>query len=104
MRYTLRFLPEVDEDATAAYEWYEERAAGLGDGFLQDFYDTAKGLLANPRLCRTIDRTIRRCLLRRYPYSIYFTIEDEMVLVIGLFHCARDPRRITSELDERDQP
>jgi len=25
MKYTLRFLTEVDEDATAAYEWYEER-------------------------------------------------------------------------------
>jgi hypothetical protein len=61
-------------------------------------------MLANPLLYRAIDRTIRRCLLRRYPYSIYFTIEGDMVLVIGLFHCARDPRRIASELGERDRP
>jgi plasmid stabilization system protein ParE len=104
MRYNLRFLREVEEDAAAAYEWYEERGAGLGAAFLQEFYAAATGLLANPVLYRTIDRTIRRCLLRRYPYSIYFTTEDDMVLVIGLFHCARDPRRIASELDGRDQP
>ena len=104
MKYALRFLTEVDEDATAACEWYEEHGAGLGEGFLQEFYGAAQSILANPLLYRAIDRTIRRCLLRRYSYSIYFTIEDDMVLVIGLFHCARDPRRIASDLDERGQP
>lgn len=34
MKYTLRFLTEVEGDTTAAYEWYEEHAAGLGEGFL----------------------------------------------------------------------
>ena len=44
MKYTLRFLTEVEEDATAAYEWYEEHAAGLGEGFLQEFYGAAKSI------------------------------------------------------------
>ena len=29
MTYVLRFLPEVEEDAIAAYAWYEEKAQGL---------------------------------------------------------------------------
>lgn len=104
MRYTLRFLEEVEGDATAAYEWYEERAAGLGRAFLQELYGAAADILANPLLYRAVDSTIRRCLLRRYPYSIYFTIEEDLILVIGLFHCARDPRGVASDLGGRNQP
>jgi len=48
MKSTLRFLTEVDEDATAAYEWYEERAAGLGERFLQEVNLTAKRSAPEP--------------------------------------------------------
>lgn len=70
MSCTLRFRRKVDEDATAVYEWYEERAVGLSDGFLQELHDAAEGLLPSRGLC----------------------------------NCARDPLRITSDLDERNQP
>jgi len=30
------------------------------------------------------------CLLRWFLYAIYFTIEEDIVAVFGLFHCARD--------------
>ena len=32
MTYTLRFLPDIEDDAVVAYEWYEEKLAGLGIG------------------------------------------------------------------------
>lgn len=38
MTYTLRFLPEVEDDAIAAYMWYEEKSHGLGEDFLRMFY------------------------------------------------------------------
>ena len=34
--------------------------------------------------------------------NVYFRIEDEMVIVFGLFHCARDPRTIRAQLQDRD--
>jgi hypothetical protein len=30
MTYTLRFLPDVEEDVMVGYTWYEEKAPGLG--------------------------------------------------------------------------
>ncbi len=101
MNYQLRLLPEVEEDAFAGYLWYQKKSVGLGDEFLQEFYDGANGLLDSPLLYQSIREGIRRLLLRRFPYAIYFTIEDGLVLVIGVFHCARDPHAIDSEVDER---
>lgn len=34
MTYTLRFLPDVEEDVMAGYTWYEEKVLGLGEDFL----------------------------------------------------------------------
>lgn len=91
MRYDLRFLPEVEEDAIAGYSWYEEKAYGLGEEFLRMFYACASELTRNALLYQKVYGDFRRRLLRRFPYAIYFRIENTKVVVFGLFHnCGRD--------------
>ena len=34
---------------------------------------------------------IRRALLRRFPYAIYFAVENDTVLVVAVLHASRDP-------------
>ena len=104
MTYVLRFLPIIEEDALAGYTWYEEKARGLGGEFLRLFYAGAREIPRNPLLYPKVYREFRRRLLRRFPYAIYFRIEDETVIVFGLFHCARDPRTIRAQLQDRDVP
>lgn len=103
MTYTLRFLPEVEEDVIAAYAWYEAKAPGLGEEFLRMFYACAGDIPRNPVLYPKVYREFRRRLLRRFPYAIYFRTEDNEIVVFGLFHCARDPRTIRAKLRNRDE-
>lgn len=72
--YTLRFLPEVEDDVIAGYAWYEERSRGLGEELLRIFYACSGELLTNPLLYPKIHRNFRRRLLRRFPYAIYFKL------------------------------
>ena len=97
----LRFLPEVADDAFAACAWYEAKAPGLGEEFLRVFYAGAGEISEKPQLYRKVYGEFRRCLLRRFPYAIYFRGDEQEVIVFGLFHCARDPRMIRSRLRER---
>ena len=101
MTFTLRFLPEVEDDAIAGFTWYQEKASGLGEEFLRMFYACAGEIPGNPLLYPKAYREFRRRLLRRFPYAIYFTIEGSEIIVFGLFHCARSPRDIRAELRER---
>lgn len=101
MTYTLRFLPEVEDDAVAAYIWYEQKAPGLGEEFLRTFYGDAGKLSENPLLYPILHLKFRRRLLPRFPYAIYFSTEEREIVVFGLFHCARDPRGIQSILQHR---
>jgi len=102
MRYDIRFLPAVEDDVVTGYGWYEEKAPGLGEEFLRMFYAGLEGIKRNPLGSSKAYHEIRRSLLRRFPYAVYFRVRGNEVIVFGLFHCARDPRRIESTLRKRD--
>jgi len=103
MTYTLRFLPDVEEESIGGYAWYEDKSLGLGEEFLRVFYACASEIPRNPLLYPKVYSEFRRRLLRRFPYAIYFTIKEDRVVVIGLFHCARDPRTVRRKLKDRER-
>ena len=77
--YRLVAGPRADLDIAAAYQRYEsERAA----------YDR---IAADPLGYQNLESGIRRALLRRFPYAIYFTIEFDIVIVLAVLHVSRDP-------------
>ncbi|MFQ5825705.1 MAG: type II toxin-antitoxin system RelE/ParE family toxin [bacterium] len=104
MTYTLRFLPEVEDDAITAYIWYEEKSRGLGEDFLRMFYAFATEIQRNPLLYPEVYDKFRRRLLRRFPYAIYYRVKKNEVIIWGVFHCARNPRTIRNKLRDRDKP
>jgi len=101
MTYSLRFIPEIEEDITTGYAWYEAKSPGLGNEFILMFYSYATKITRNPLLYPLVHSRFRRCLLRRFPYAVYFSIEKDQIIVFGLFHCARDPRTIRTKLTGR---
>jgi plasmid stabilization system protein ParE len=101
MTYTPRFLPEIEDDAIGGYVWYETKSPGLGEEFLRMFYASVSDISRNPQLYRKVHSEFRRCLLRRFPFAIYFMIKNDQVIITGLFHCARDPRSVGTKLRDR---
>lgn len=101
MTLLLHFLPEVEEDVMTSYHWYEERSVGLGEEFLRVFYAEIGAIRAMPVRFPVIINEVRRCLLRRFPYAIYFKDTPDQLTVIGLFHCARDPGVIRDSIATR---
>ena len=102
MTLPLRSLDQVEEDLVAGHTWYEGKSPGLGEEFLRAFYASAGEISHNPLLWPCVFDQFRRHLLRRFPYAVYFMIEDGHVIVFGIFHCARDPRAIQNGITDRN--
>jgi plasmid stabilization system protein ParE len=102
MTCTIRFLPEIERDLIIGYRWYESKNVGLGEEFLRLFYTFANEISHEPMLYPRVYNEFRRRLMRRFPYAIYFRIEDRQIIIFGLFHSARDPRAIKRNLKKRD--
>jgi hypothetical protein len=41
---------------------------------------------------------LRRARLKKFPYSLFFLIEDDTITVVACFHSSRDPRQWQSRV------
>ena len=90
-------LPVVTRPAAAAeietaYRWYEKEREDLGSEFLEAVEKMVQTIAENPERFPVIRKDIRRSVLRRFPYSIFYRIVSEHVVVIACFHGKRNPR------------
>ena len=91
----LRFRPEARFDILEARSWYEERVPGLGDEFVRAIDASVAGILRFPEAYPEVHRDVRKAVLRRFPYSLLFVIDEKDLLVLGCFHHRRDPKSWT---------
>lgn len=94
MSRSIAFRPEAFADAQSAYEWYEAARPGLGDEFLGALEEALDRARERPAADRVMLLDIRRVLLRRFPYAAFFVSDDQAILVIAIFHGARDAQRL----------
>lgn len=91
-RYSLIVRPEAEAELLEAYKYYEERTQGLGDAFRDDV-DACLNLIARyPGAYQVVEEDIRRALLRRFPYGIFYLVDGRRVVVFSCFHASRDPK------------
>jgi toxin ParE1/3/4 len=84
--------PEAEADLAEAYDWYEARRAGLGREFLEQVHIAVRSISENPLRHPLLYLNGRRVLLRRFPYKVFFIVENERVEVLGVVHVRRHPR------------
>ena len=76
-----------------AANWYEDRVAGLGAAFVEEVDKCFESIRSAARRYPVVHREIRRALLKRFPYAIYFVLRNGSVIIIGCMHTHRDPKR-----------
>ena len=89
--YRLVAEPPADLDVEAAFDWYEKEQPGLGLEFLDELRAVYDQIVAGPQRYQELRSGIRRVLLRRFPYAVYFAIERESIVVVAVLHASRDP-------------
>ena len=91
--YQVVIRREAELDLRFAYEWYEEQIKGLGSEFLRSVEASIFSIQRSPELCSKIHKNIRRHLVRKFPYGVFYLIDEEKVVVLGVFHVRRDPEQ-----------
>ncbi len=85
---------KAEAEAGEAAGWYEGERAGLGKAFLDRIELSLDEIAENPLRFPQIYRNIRRAMVWRFPYGIYFRIRSPaLIKVVAILHLARDPRR-----------
>lgn len=98
MTRPLRIRPEAELDLAEACRWYDEQSSGLSDDFLSEVGDTLRRIDENPSLYPKVHRQLRRALVHRFPFGVYYLDLQDAVVVLAVFHQAQDPRRWRARL------
>lgn len=92
MTRILRVAPEAEAELEEAITWYEMRRRGLGLEFASVVRAGFAALERTPDLGPAVRGPIRQLVLRRFPYSLYYVLEPEMISILAVFHARRDPQ------------
>ena len=83
---------EAELDIKDAYEWYECQRKGLGEGFLLCIEQALSRISRNPEIYSLVYKDVRRVLIHRFPFSVFFIESEENISVLAVLHARRNPK------------
>ena len=88
----LVFHREAEEEYAKAIAYYEGCRQGLGQDFQDEVERGTTRIARNPFECpRYKETSFRKCVLRRFPYSVFYLDRDETVWIAAVAHQKRRP-------------
>ena len=89
LKFSSRALREIGE----AQEWYELQSPGLGEEFIAAMELQLKRLEQAPLLYAEVIPGVRRSLLPRFPYGLFYAVRGNLIHVLAVSHDARNPKQ-----------
>ena len=103
MKLTVRLRDEAVRDLADAASWYELQRTGLGHEFLDDAQEVFDRVGEEPLAFPIVHRNARRAVMSRFPFCIYFIINQSDIAVLAVIHGTRHPRRWKSRTQQAAQ-
>lgn len=91
MTRRLIIYPGAQLDIEETVFYYENQKIGLGDQFLDELNQLLREITINPFRFPEVVHDTRRGLLNRFPYTVYFRTDNEIIAVIAILHQHRHP-------------
>jgi len=82
---------EAQAEFDEAFDWYEAQRPGLGVDFLSEVQKVFDRIAINPLLHQVVFADIRKGVVRRFPYCVFYRPHLDRVEILAVFHTRRDP-------------
>lgn len=92
MTLPIRIRDEAQQDIKNAAHWYENQLSCLGQHFLDEVLNGLERITKHPYLYPQVLGEIRRILIRRFPFGIFYRVESTQIVIIAVMHSSRRPQ------------
>lgn len=88
MSYRIRITTEAKQEILAAKQWYNHRQPGLGEDFAKTVKDQIDVLKSDTVDHKVVFDKVRRILVKRFPYVVYYTRNNEnrTINILAVLH------------------
>ncbi len=94
----IRILPPARFDLISGYWFYEERETGLGDHFIESIVADIDSLIIFAGI-HAVHLGNHRMIASRFPYSIFYKVDETEVRIHAILDNRRDPEWISGRLN-----
>jgi len=101
MQPPLTFEAEAERELREAIVWYKSKKPALAERFEAEVHSLVEAISRNPKRFRLVSRMTRQARVTGWPYSIYFTLDEERssIVVVAVFHGKRNPDDLHRRLE-----
>jgi plasmid stabilization system protein ParE len=83
------FHPDTVREVEEARDWYRERSAKAEDGFVAELNHAVEQIADAPLRWPRFKANTRRYVFRRYPYSLVYRAQGDLVRILAVAHDRR---------------
>ena len=84
-------LAEARMDAVEAFRRYETERPGLGNVFRASLNSAIQRMRSAPLSSAVVYRDVRRALVDRFPYGVFYRVQSGDIIIVGIIHGHRSP-------------
>lgn len=97
--YSIEVSDEAESDFDNSYKYYFEESPIIANAFYQQINISFESIKKTPYSFPVVYKNVRKFTVKKFPFLIYFQVEEYVVKVIAIFHSSRNPE-IWKERDE----
>ena len=86
-----RFHEAAEAELTETVSYYDAKAAGLGDRFVEDLKAARRYIERYPEIAPVIDHGVRAKVLDRFPFSVMYLVEGNELFILAVAHQSKRP-------------
>ena len=93
----IKILESAIQDLIQGHRFYERQERGLGSYFIDSLFSDIDSLQVFAGI-HSIHFKKYRLLSKHFPFAIYYTIRNDIILVHAVLDCRQDPFKTMSRL------
>lgn len=94
----IKILKSANQDLIDGFYFYEKQGEGLGAYFLDSLYSDIDSLKIYAGIHSIHFKKYHRLLSKRFPFAVYYCVENDVAFIHAVLDCRRDPAWIRKKL------
>lgn len=89
--FSFEISDEAEIDFDKSYEFYFEDSPKVADTYFRIINLGFENIKQNPNSFSIVHKDVRKYVVKKFPFVIYYRIIDLKIQVIAIFHTSRNP-------------
>jgi toxin ParE1/3/4 len=90
-QFSIKISDDAENDLDNSYQYYAEESTKVAESFFKQINSSLEIIKKNPESFPIAFRDVKKFVVKRFPFVIYYQLNESLIRVIAIFHTSRNP-------------